>query len=77
MLALLLAAVDTDSTAYDVGRVIGALVLVAVIGLAAKSISGQRREKELRPKAVLLAIGGVLLTLTIIGELLFLTGLTK
>jgi hypothetical protein len=55
----------------------GALVLVAVIVLAGRSISKRRREQALRPKAVLLAIGGVLLTLTVIGELLFVTGLTK
>lgn len=76
-LALLSAAVDADSTAYGVGRIMGALVLVALIVLAVRSISRRRREQALRPKAVLLAIGGVLLVLTVIGELLFVTGLTK
>jgi hypothetical protein len=77
MLALVLAAVDSDSTAYGVGRIIGTLVLVAAIVLAIRLISRRRRQQPVRLKAVLLAIGGVLLTLTVLGELLFVAGLTK
>lgn len=77
VLTLLAAAVDTDSTAYGVGRIIGTLLLVGVIALVARSISIRRRERALRPTAVLLAIGAILLTLTVLGELLFVTGVTK
>jgi hypothetical protein len=76
-LTLLFAAVDNDSTAYGIGRIIGTLILVVAVGLAIRSISPQQRKQPLRLKAVLLAIGGVLLTLTIVGELLFVGGLTK
>jgi len=77
MLALLLAAVDNNSTAYGIGRIIGTLVLVAAVVLTIRSISRQRQKQPVRPKAVLLAIVGVLLTLTVLGELLFVAGLTK
>jgi hypothetical protein len=53
------------------------LALLAAVALAARSHSRRRRERELRPKAVLLAIVGVLLALTVVGELLFVSGLTK
>jgi hypothetical protein len=77
MLGLLLAAVDSGSTAYGIGRIIGTLVLVAAVVLTIRSISRQRRKPPVRPKAVLLTIGGFLLTLTVVGELLFVAGLTK
>lgn len=73
--ALVLAAVDTGSTAYGVGQIIGTVFFLAIIGLVAVSIF--RRRVPLRPKAVLLTIGGVLLALTVAGELLFAVGLTK
>lgn len=75
LLALLQAAVDTDSTAYDVGRIVGVVLLMAAVGFLARSVA--KGGAPVRPKAVLLAIGGVVLALTVIGELMLVAGLTK
>lgn len=72
---VVIAAVDTDSTAYGVGQIFGTVFFVAVVGLVAVSIF--KRRVPLRPKAVLLTIGGIFLALTIVGELLLAAGLTK
>jgi hypothetical protein len=75
LLAFLQVAVDTDSTAYDVGRIVGVVLLTAAVGFLARSVA--RRSAPVRPKAVLLAIVGVVLALTVIGELMLVAGLTK
>jgi hypothetical protein len=75
LLAFLQAAVDTDSIAYDVGRIVGVVLLTAAVGFLARSVA--RRSAPVRPKAVLLAIVGVVLALTVIGELMLVADLTK
>jgi hypothetical protein len=47
----------------------------AAVGFLARSVA--RRSAPVRPKAILLAIGGVVLALTVIGELMLVAGLTK
>jgi hypothetical protein len=69
-LGQLVAAVDTHSAAYEWGRVAGALLLTATV-----FVRFFRRSRA-QPKAVLLAIVGVLVALTIIGEVMLAAGLT-
>jgi hypothetical protein len=40
---VVIAAVDTDSTAYGVGQILGTVFFVAVVGLVAVSIVKRRR----------------------------------
>jgi hypothetical protein len=75
-IAPVVAAVGTYSAAYATGRIIGAGVVAAIAVLAALSI--RRRDRTpVRPRSVLLTLGGILLSLTVVGELMLAVGLTK
>jgi hypothetical protein len=66
-----LVAADSQSTAYVVGSTVGAAVALSVLFVRVF------QSPRVRPRTVLLAVGGMLILLTVAGEIMLATGLTR
>lgn len=72
----LMAAVDEHSRAYGTGRTIGLFLVTLIVVIVGRYLL-RGRSVAVRPKAILFALGGIVVALTVFGELLYVAGLTK